>query len=50
MLNTMTLIIDVLRPKLEWNNPQEAIKQNMNALLSMLLSLISYGIIGRNKL
>lgn len=41
MLNAMSLIIDVLRPKLEWNDPQEAIKQNMNALFSMLLSLIS---------
>lgn len=45
MLNTMTLIIDVLRPKLEWNDPQEAIKQNINALLSMLLSLISLALL-----
>lgn len=40
MLNIVNLIIDVLRPKLEWNNPQEAVKQNMNALFGMLLSLL----------
>lgn len=30
------LIIDMLRPKLEWTNPQEAVKQNLNALFGIL--------------
>ncbi|HHV99555.1 MAG TPA: hypothetical protein GXX36_08260 [Clostridiaceae bacterium] len=34
----LNLLIDVLRPKLVWNNPQEAMKQNMNGLLGMLIS------------
>jgi len=45
MLNTMNLIIDLIRPKLEWNDPQEAIKQNLNAMLGMLLSLISIALL-----
>jgi len=38
LMNVLGLIIDLLRPKLEWNDPQEAIKQNLNVLFSMLLS------------
>jgi len=36
----LNLIIDVLHPKLEWNSPQEAMKQNMNGILGMLISLL----------
>lgn len=35
----LTLLIDLMRPKLAWNNPQEAIKQNLNAVLSMFVSI-----------
>ncbi len=34
------LMFDVFRPKLVWTNPQEAIKQNMNAVLGMLAAVI----------
>ncbi len=38
LMNILGLIIDLLHPKLEWNDPQEAIKQNLNVMFSMLLS------------
>jgi len=37
-MTALNLLIDVLHPKLTWNNPQEAMKQNMNGLLGMLIS------------
>ncbi len=33
---TVALLIDLLRPYLNWDNPQKAIKQNINVLLSMV--------------
>jgi len=36
----VNMLFDVFHPKLIWTNPQEAIKQNMNALLGMAASLI----------
>jgi len=38
-MTALNLLVDVLHPKLTWNNPQEAMKQNMNGLLGMLISL-----------
>ena len=43
LLNILNLIIDVLRPKLEWNDPQEAVKQNLNGFFSILLTFIALG-------
>lgn len=40
LLVALNLMIDVLHPKLVWSSPQEAMKQNMNALLGMLASVI----------
>jgi ABC-2 type transport system permease protein len=34
------LLIDVGNPKLEWINEQQAIKQNMNSILSMLVGVL----------
>ncbi len=34
------LLIDAARPKLDWTNEQQAIKQNMNVLLHMLVGLV----------
>jgi|AGTN01.2.fsa_nt_gi hypothetical protein len=34
------LLIDAARPKLDWANEQQAIKQNMNVLLHMLVGVI----------
>jgi len=47
------ILIDLARPKLNWNNPTEAIKQNLNVVLGMLagatiivvLGVISYGLV-----
>lgn len=40
------LYIDMIRPKLKWNNPQEAIKQNMNAVVAMLIGFVMISILG----
>lgn len=34
------LIVDILRPKLNWTNQTEAIKQNMNSMLGMLFGFL----------
>lgn len=34
------LLIDVLRPKLDWTDPQRAMKGNLNSLFAMLVNLI----------
>ncbi|MDW7739667.1 MAG: hypothetical protein SCJ97_06375 [Bacillota bacterium] len=39
------LFIDLLRPYLNWDNPQKAIKQNVNVLLGMAAGGIIYAII-----
>ena len=39
-LTSLNLILDVFNPKLIWNSEQEAIKQNMNGILGMLVSLL----------
>ncbi|NLW92629.1 MAG: hypothetical protein GXY34_13650 [Syntrophomonadaceae bacterium] len=39
------LLIDILRPKLEWENEQQAFKQNLNVLFSLLFALIIAGVI-----
>jgi ABC-2 type transport system permease protein len=33
---TISLLIDLLRPYLDWDNPQKPIKQNVNVLLAMV--------------
>jgi len=44
-LTAFSLMIDMAKPKLIWNNPQEAVKQNMNGLLGMLVSLLILGVL-----
>lgn len=34
------LIIDLFRPLLVWDNPQKAVKQNLNGVLSMFLNML----------
>lgn len=44
----ISLLIDIIKPKLTWSNPQEAIKQNMNGVLGMLIGiafLLAIGVI-----
>ncbi len=38
----VSLLIDLLRPYLNWDNPQKAIKQNINVLLAMLAGGVIY--------
>lgn len=40
LLVIYSLMIDVLHPKLFWTNPQEAVKQNLNGLFGLLLTLL----------
>lgn len=45
VMTSLNLVVDVLHPKLSWNNPQEAMKQNMNGLLGMIISLVVIGVL-----
>lgn len=48
-MNVAGILIDLLRPKLVWNNAQEAIKQNVNVLIAMVAGiavLLLYGLFG----
>lgn len=45
-VSAVGLYVDLIRPKLKWNNPQEAIKQNMNAMLAMLAGFIMVSVFG----
>ncbi|AUS97821.1 hypothetical protein CDQ84_00050 [Clostridium thermosuccinogenes] len=44
-LVAINLLIDVLRPKLDWKNPQEAVKSNMNGFLGMLATFAILGVL-----
>jgi len=44
-LVAVNLLVDVLRPKLDWKNPQEAVKSNMNSLLGMLATFAILGVL-----
>jgi ABC-2 type transport system permease protein len=35
---TISLLVDLMRPYLTWDNPQKAIKQNLNVVLAMVIS------------
>ncbi len=48
-ISAVGIYIDLMRPKLVWNNPQEAIKQNFNVVIAMLLGFILvtvFGVVG----
>jgi ABC-2 type transport system permease protein len=45
-VSTIGIYIDLVRPKLQWNNPQEAIKQNMNAMLAILIGFLALSVFG----
>ena len=38
--NYLSLILDLLRPKLSWKDENEAVKQNFNVFLGMIISLL----------
>lgn len=45
IINYISLILDLRKPKLDWMEESEAVKQNFNVFLSMLISLIISGLI-----
>ena len=45
-ISAVGIYIDLMRPKLIWNNPQEAIKQNFNVVIAMLLGFVLVTIFG----
>lgn len=45
-VSAVNLFVDLKHPKLSWNNPQEAIKQNFNVVLGMLLGLMMISVFG----
>ena len=42
----LSLMLDVFHPKLVWSSEQEAMKQNMNSVMGMLLSMLVLAILG----
>jgi ABC-2 type transport system permease protein len=42
-VTVVSMLPDIVKPKLLWTNPYEAVKQNMNVLFSMLLALLLIG-------
>ncbi|MDR7318156.1 putative ABC transporter permease subunit [Brevibacillus nitrificans] len=40
-VNLLGLILDMQMPKLEWGSEQEAVKQNLNPLFSMLMGMVT---------
>jgi len=38
MSSLIGILVDVYRPKLNWNNEAEAVKQNLNVLISMIIN------------
>ena len=45
LLIFIDMFIDTAHPKLKWENPMAASKQNLNVLWSMLLSMITIGLV-----
>ena len=43
---SLSMLPDILRPKLNWNSETEAIKQNINGVMCMLIGWAYLGIIG----
>ena len=43
-VTVVNMIPDIIKPKLSWTNPYEAVKQNMNVLLSMLAACVVVGV------
>lgn len=44
LIGTTTIYADIRRPLLHWNHPQQAVKQNMNVLLGMGITVIIVGV------
>lgn len=45
-ITNFSIMVDFWRPKLKWDNEQEAIKQNMNVLIGMAVAMVVAGLFG----
>lgn len=45
LFNYLAMVVDLIRPKLNWENEQSAVKQNMNTLVEMVLIVLVGGIL-----
>ncbi|GAA0177482.1 hypothetical protein SH2C18_07080 [Clostridium sediminicola] len=45
-LYAIGILIDLIRPVLNWDNPQKAVKQNMNVLVFMLVGIVYTAVLG----
>lgn len=43
-INTVGLLLDIYNPKLKWDSEQKAVKQNLNVIYSLLISLLFGGL------
>jgi ABC-2 type transport system permease protein len=41
-----SMLIDIIRPLLDWDNPQKVMKQNLNVVFSMILGLVFILLLG----
>ncbi len=46
LIGATTVYADLRRPHLNWNHPQQAVKQNMNVVIGMGIAIVSLGIAG----
>ena len=47
-VNMMMIILDIVRPKLNWTSETQAVKQNLNSMLSILFAMaipVAYGFV-----
>lgn len=46
LIGTTTIYADLRRPHLNWNHPQQAVKQNMNVVIGMGIAIVALGAAG----
>jgi len=44
LIGVTTILIDIRRPLLDWNHPQQAVKQNLNVVLGMGIAIVSLAV------
>ncbi|MFW5742868.1 MAG: hypothetical protein ACOC2D_06275 [Spirochaetota bacterium] len=44
LIGTTTVYADLRRPHLNWNHPQQAVKQNMNVVIGMGIAVVALGV------
>ncbi len=45
LLVLIEMFLDTIKPKLNWENPNACVKQNMNTMIAMLISILIIGIV-----